>query len=56
MDGILGLAGESIDMTPGNTVIKYGDKTQTVNMNSTSEFTATNVASFGDTDSLLEVG
>ena len=25
-------------------------------MNSSSEFTATNVASFGDTDSLLEVG
>jgi archaellin len=25
-------------------------------MNSTSEFTATNIASFGDTDSLLEVG
>ena len=49
-------AGESIDMTPGNTVIKYSDKTQTVNMNATNEFTATNVASFGDTDSLLEVG
>ena len=25
-------------------------------MNATSEFTATNVASFGDTDSLLEIG
>lgn len=49
-------AGEAIDLTPGNTVIKYSDKTQTVNMNSISDFTATNVASFGDTDSLLEIG
>ncbi len=49
-------AGESIDLTPGNTVIKYSDITQTVNMNSTTEVTATNVASFGDTDSLLEIG
>lgn len=49
-------AGESIDMTPGNTVIKYSDSSQTVNMNGANEFTATNVASFGDNDSLLEVG
>ena len=49
-------AGEAIDLTRGNTVIKYSDKTQTVNMNSISDFTATNVASFGDTDSLLEIG
>ena len=49
-------AGESIDMTPGNTVITYSDKHQTYNMNDTSEFTAPNVASFGDTDSLLEIG
>ena len=49
-------AGESIDMTPGNTVIKYSDKSQTVNMNATADVTATNVASFGDTDSLLEIG
>ncbi len=49
-------AGESIDLTPGNTVIKYSDQNQTVNMNSTADFTATNVASFGDTDSLLEIG
>lgn len=49
-------AGESIDMTPGNTVIKYSDSSQTVNMNASSEFSATNVASFGDTDKLLEVG
>ena len=49
-------AGEAIDLTPGNTVIKYSDKTQTINMNSTAEFSATNVAAFGDTDSLLEIG
>ena len=36
-------AGEAIDLTRGNTVIKYSDKTQTVNMNSISDFTATNV-------------
>ena len=48
-------AGESIDMTPGNTVVKYSDSSQTVNMNTASEFTATNVASFGDSDGLLEV-
>ena len=49
-------AGEAIDLTPGNTVIVYSDNDQVVNMNSTSEFTAVNVAAFGDTDSLLEVG
>ncbi len=49
-------AGEAIDMTPGNTVVKYSDKTQTVNMNGANEFTATNIASFGDNDNLLEVG
>ncbi len=49
-------AGESIDLTPGNTVIKYSDLNQTFNMNDISEFTAVNVASFGNTDSLLEVG
>ncbi len=49
-------AGESIDLTPGNTVIVYSDDEQSVNMNSTTEFTAINVAAFGDTDSLLEIG
>ena len=48
-------AGEPIDMTPGNTVIKYSDNAQTVNMNSSTEFSASNIAAFGDTDSLLEV-
>ena len=49
-------AGEAIDMTPGNTVIKYGDKNQTLTLNSTAEFSASNIASFGDSDYLLEVG
>lgn len=49
-------AGEAIDMTPGNAIIKYSDKTQTVNMNASSEFSASNIAAFGDADSLLEVG
>ena len=49
-------AGEAIDLTPGNTVIKYSDKNQTKTMNETSEFTSINIAAFGDTDSLLEVG
>ena len=49
-------AGEAIDMTPGNTVIKYGDKNQTLTLNSITEFSASNIASFGDSDYLLEVG
>ena len=49
-------AGEAIDMTPGNTVIKYGDKNQTLTLNSSAEFSASNIASFGDSDYLLEVG
>ena len=49
-------AGEAIDLTPGNTVIKYSDLNQTANFNTTSEFSAVNVASFGNTDQLLEVG
>jgi len=49
-------AGEAIDMTPGNTVIKYGDKNQTLTLNSSTEFSASNIASFGDSDYLLEVG
>ena len=49
-------AGEAVDMTPGNTIIKYSDETQTVNMNASTEFSASNIAAFGDTDSLLEIG
>ena len=49
-------AGEAIDMTPGNTFIKYGDKNQTLTLNPSTEFSASNIASFGDSDYLLEVG
>ena len=49
-------AGEPIDLTPGNTVIKYSDNTQSVNMNSSTEFSASNIAAFGDSDALLETG
>ncbi len=48
-------AGGDIDLTPGNTIIKYTDPNQPVNMNS-GEFTSTNIATFGDTDKLLEIG
>ena len=43
-------------MPPGNTIIKYSDIHQSVTMNDSSQFTATNITSFGDTDSLLEPG
>ena len=49
-------AGEAIDMTPGNTFIKYGDKNQTLTLNPSTEFSASNIASFGDSDYLLELG
>ena len=49
-------AGQAIDLTPGNTVIKYSDDNQTYNMNDTSEFSSTNVAAFGNSDGLLEIG
>ena len=49
-------AGEPIDLTPGNTIIRYSDKNQVTNLTSTTEFTSTNIAAFGDQDSLLERG
>ena len=49
-------AGQAIDLTPGNTIIKYSDQSQTINMTSTTDFSATNIATFGDNDSLLEIG
>jgi archaellin len=49
-------AGNAIDMIPGNTVIKYGGNNQTLTLNSSTEFSASNIASFGDSDYLLEVG
>lgn len=49
-------AGEAIDMTLGNTVIKYSDNSQSVTMNSSTEFSSCNIAAFGDSDALLETG
>ena len=49
-------AGEPIDLTPGNAVLRYSDKDQVRNLTTTAQFTATNIAAFGDTDSLLELG
>ncbi|MCI0879027.1 MAG: hypothetical protein J4N78_09115, partial [Chloroflexi bacterium] len=37
-------------------IIKYSDKDQTVNMTADTQFSSTNIASFGDSDSLLETG
>jgi len=49
-------AGEPIDMTPGNTIIRYSDKNQVKNLTTSSLFTSTNIAAFGDSDNLLEQG
>ncbi len=49
-------AGEPIDLTPGNTIIRYSDKNQVRNLTSNSVFTSTNIAAFGDDDKLLEQG
>ena len=49
-------AGEPIDLTPGNTIIRYSDKNQVVNMTNSTYFSSTNIAGFGDTDKLLEQG
>ena len=49
-------AGEPIDLTPGNTIIRYSDKNQVKNLTTSAHFTSTNIATFGDTDKLLERG
>ena len=50
-------AGESIDMTVGNTIIKYSDANQVVNLDGTglNTFTATGIGN-ANADSLLERG
>ena len=48
-------AGEAIDLSVGNTIIKYSDKNQVVNLDAAGEFTAAGVGS-DDGDSLLERG
>jgi len=49
-------AGEAIDMTPGRTIIKYTDSVQTDNLSTSAQFTATQIGTNGDEDSLLESG
>ena len=49
-------AGEPIDLTPGNTIIRYSDLNQVRNLTNSVEFSSTNIAGFGDQDSLLEQG
>ena len=46
-------AGEPIDMTVGNTIVRYTDKYQTVLLNETGEFTAFQLST-GDSDFLME--
>ena len=48
-------AGEAIDLSVGNTIIKYSDTSQVVNLDAGAEFTATGIGS-DDGDSLLERG
>ena len=48
-------AGEAIDLTVGNTVIKYTDKFQTVNLDTAGQFTVDGIGS-DDGDTLLEQG
>lgn len=49
-------AGDSIDLTPGNTIIRYSDKNQVRNFTTTANFSSANIAAFGDTDTLMEMG
>ena len=51
---VVNAIGPPIDMTPGNITLRYSDKNQVVNMDSSSEFTAANIAALGDADQLLE--
>ena len=48
-------AGQPIDMKVGNTIVRYTDKYQSVNLDQTGEFTTTKLGS-GDGDVLLEAG
>ena len=48
-------AGEAIDLSVGNTIIKYSDKNQVVILDTSGEFTATGIGS-DDGDTLLERG
>ena len=48
-------AGEAIDLSQGNTIIRYTDKSQTANLNTSTEFSISDMGT-GDSDELLERG
>ena len=48
-------AGEAIDLSQGNTIIRYTDKSQTANLNTNTEFSISDMGT-GDSDDLLERG
>jgi len=48
-------AGEAIDLSQGNTIIRYTDKNQSANLNSVTEFSVDDMGT-GDGDSMLERG
>ena len=48
-------AGEAIDLSQGNTIIRYTDYRQTANLNAADEFTITDMGT-GDGDNMLERG
>ena len=52
----LAAAGDAVDLTPGNTVIRYTDDNQSKIFATTANFSSANIATFGDSDGLLEMG
>ena len=48
-------AGEPIDLSQGNTIIRYTDKSQTANLNTATEFSISDMGT-GDSDDMLERG
>ena len=48
-------SGEPVDMSVGNTIIRYTDRYQTVNLDASGDFTATQLGS-GDGDAFMELG
>ena len=49
-------AGDGVDLTPGNTIIRYTDQNQVRNFTNTSVFSSANISGFGDSDTLMETG
>ena len=48
-------AGEPIDLSQGNTIIRYTDSVQTANLNTSTEFSVSDIGT-GDGDNMLERG